>query len=281
VRIGFSLPTAKGDGTSHSAAEVMQRARLLESLGFDGIWVGDQIGRGSTRPDPLMSLLAAAIATQHVEVGTAVIQLPLRRSVELAQRLLTLHTMSRGRFRAGLGSGSTRADFAAVGVPYEERFRLLREGLATIQCLFRGERVGEADLKVWPDAIPGPPILIGSWASSVWVRRAARDYDGWLTSGAGPGGNRYINLREGIRLFRAEGGKRAIVATVPVDFSRDSPSISDDLPFTLQCGPEEALERVQRVAELGFDDILLRGDNFTDEQVIEVAEELRLKPRTE
>jgi alkanesulfonate monooxygenase SsuD/methylene tetrahydromethanopterin reductase-like flavin-dependent oxidoreductase (luciferase family) len=131
------------------------------------------MGRDASRPDPLMSILAAAIASEHVEVGTAVIQVPLRHPVELAHRLITLHTMTRGRFRAGLGSGSARADFDAVGVDYEGRFRFLSQALATMQGLFRGERVGDADLKIWPDAIGGPPILIGSWASGLWVRRAA------------------------------------------------------------------------------------------------------------
>jgi hypothetical protein len=106
-----------------------------------------------------------------------------------------------------------------------------------------------------------------------------REFDGWLTSGAGPGGNRFRNLVEGIKLFRDEGGKRAAIATVPVDLTRESPRLTEDVPFTLLCGPEEAYERVQRATDLGYDDILIRGDNLEDEKVIEVAETLRLKRR--
>jgi alkanesulfonate monooxygenase SsuD/methylene tetrahydromethanopterin reductase-like flavin-dependent oxidoreductase (luciferase family) len=192
---------------------------------------------------------------------------------------MTMYALTGGRFRGGLGAGSTRADFAAVGVDYELRFRLLNEALTTIRGLCRGERIGEAELKPWPDTRDGPPILIGSWTSGIWVRRAAREYDGWLTSGGGPGGTNFRNLKEGIKLYRAEGGRRAIVATVPVDLRQSSQPLTDESRFTLQCSPQDARDRIERVAELGYDDVLLRGDNFSDEQVLEVADALGLKPR--
>src|SRR5262245_66404150 len=112
----------------------MQRAQLIERLGFDGIWLGDSVGRARWPvPDPLLWLSAAAAATERIELGTCILQVPLRRPVELAQRLMALHALSGGRFSPGLGSGSTRADFDAVGVPFDERFHLLAEALPTIR----------------------------------------------------------------------------------------------------------------------------------------------------
>src|SRR5262245_7039235 len=122
MRIGYSLPFTKPDGSSLTPEGVMKRARLIEDLGFDEIFVGDQLGRGSRRPDPLMWCLTAAMGTQHVEVGTAVIQVPLRRHLDLAQRLLTVHILTKGRFVAGLGAGSTKRDFDASEVDYDQRF---------------------------------------------------------------------------------------------------------------------------------------------------------------
>src|SRR5215831_12591016 len=133
MRLAFALPHQKPDGSALSAADVTARARLIERIGFDGIWFGDSISRGPRpRPDPLMTLAVAASATSRVELGTAILQVPLRYPVELAQRLLTLHALSGGRFVAGLGSGSTRADFDAVGVDYEARFKLLGESLSIV-----------------------------------------------------------------------------------------------------------------------------------------------------
>jgi alkanesulfonate monooxygenase SsuD/methylene tetrahydromethanopterin reductase-like flavin-dependent oxidoreductase (luciferase family) len=120
-------------------------------------------------------------------------QLPLRQPAELAQRLMTMHVLTGGRFRVGLGAGSTPADYDTVGVDYDRRFNLFGEGLSVVRRLLAGERVGAADLHPWPNALGGPPIYIGAWESGLWIKRAARDYDGWMASGRGtsmngPGG---------------------------------------------------------------------------------------------
>ena len=154
--------------------------------------------------------------------------------------------MRRTVFR-GLGSGSTRADFDAVGVSYEDRFKILAESLPTIRSICRGEKVGEAYLPTWTDTGEGPPILIGSWHSGAWVRRAARDYDGWIGSGFFTSFNQ---LKEGIQRYRDAGGTRALVSTIVVDLHKPSTRFDPDAHFSLECGPEEATERLQRLAGL-------------------------------
>jgi len=280
MRIGFSLPFRHMDGRAPSISDVMRVASAIEDAGFDGIWLADTVARGrEARPDPLMWLVAAAAATRRVELGTAILQVPLRGAVELAQRFMTLHVLSQGRFLAGVGAGSSRADFDAVGIDFERRFALLGESTATIRRLCRGEKVGAADLKPWPGAQPGPPFLIGSWVSPLWIRRAAREFDGWLTSGGGPGGNTFRNLREGIKLYRDEGGRRAMVATVAVDLGVRGEPLTDDSRFSLRCEPAEAADRIARVEQLGYDDVLLRNDELTTDGVLQVAEALRLDRR--
>jgi alkanesulfonate monooxygenase SsuD/methylene tetrahydromethanopterin reductase-like flavin-dependent oxidoreductase (luciferase family) len=262
VRLGISLPNRQSDGRAPTIAQLMERARLLERIGFDGIWVGDSVGRANWPvPDPLAWLTAAAAATERIELGTCIIQVPLRYPVELAQRLMSLHALSGGRFRAGLGSGSTRADFEAVGAVYDDRFRILSQALPTIRQLCRGERAGSAYLAPWADTNGGPPILVGSWHSGIWMRRAARDYDGWIASGFFTS---FRQLREGIQRFRAEGGTRALVSTITVDLHAPSAPFDEDARFNLECGPAEATERLQRLAELGYDDALLARANYSD-----------------
>jgi alkanesulfonate monooxygenase SsuD/methylene tetrahydromethanopterin reductase-like flavin-dependent oxidoreductase (luciferase family) len=262
VRLGISLPNRQSDGRAPTIAQIMERARLIEQIGFDGIWLGDSVGRVDWPvPDPLAWLTAAAAATERIELGTSILQVPLRYPVELAQRLMSLHALSGGRFRAGLGSGSTRADFEAVGAAYEQRFRILSEALPTIRRLCRGERVGSAYLAPWADTNDGPPIFIGSWHSGVWVRRAARDYDGWIASGFF---TNFHQLGEGIQRFRDAGGTRALVSTITVNLRAASTPFDADARFNLECGPEEAAERLQRLAELGYDDALLTRANHAD-----------------
>jgi alkanesulfonate monooxygenase SsuD/methylene tetrahydromethanopterin reductase-like flavin-dependent oxidoreductase (luciferase family) len=262
VRLGISLPTRQSDGRAPTIGQLTQRAHLIERLGFDGIWLGDSVGRVQWPvPDPLVWLTAAAAATDRIELGTCILQVPLRHPVELAQRLLAVHALAGGRFAAGLGSGSTLADFEAVGVPYEQRFRLLAQALPTIRRLCRGERVGAAYLAPWSDTGGGPPILIGSWHSGLWVQRAAQEYDGWLASGYF---TTFRQLREGIQRFRDAGGKRALVSTITVNLLAESTPFDEDARFNLECGEHQAAERLQRLAELGYDDALLTRANHNE-----------------
>ncbi|HLF77787.1 MAG TPA: LLM class flavin-dependent oxidoreductase [Dehalococcoidia bacterium] len=262
----MSLPFQNPDGSAPSIAQVMARARLIEDIGFDGIWFGETIGRTATaRPDPLVWLSMAAAGTQRVELGTAILQTPLRYPVEFAQRLMTLHALSGGRFRAGLGAGSTKADFDAVGVDFDGRFREFSQGLKTIRALLNGEQVGEANLQPWPNAVGGPPIYLGAWESGLWVKRAARDYDGWLASGR----TTFKALREGIKRFRDAGGKRALVATVSIDLSKPEAALNQDENFSLACGPKSAKERLHLLEEMGYDDVLLVRMNHTEADITE------------
>lgn len=266
MRLAFALPHQKPDGSALSAHDIIARAQLIERIGFDGIWFGDTIGRTERpRADPLMTLAVAAAGTRRIELGTAILQVPLRNPVELAQRLLTLHTLSQGRFVAGLGAGSTRTDFEAVGADYDARFKTLRASLDTMRKLFNGQSVGGVDLHPWPNALGGPPILIGAWHSGRWLERAAREYDGWIASGL----TSFNIIAEGIRRFRDAGGKRAILGTVSTDPRVPSATLGDDEPFHLRCGLQEAGERLQRVMELGYDDVLLTNLNHTEADITE------------
>jgi alkanesulfonate monooxygenase SsuD/methylene tetrahydromethanopterin reductase-like flavin-dependent oxidoreductase (luciferase family) len=266
MRLGFALPHQKPDGSALTAADVAARSQLIERIGFDGIWFGDSISRGSRpRPDPLMTLAVAATATQHVELGTAILQVPLRYPVELAQRLLTLHGLSGGRFSAGLGAGSTRDDFLAVGADYDARFTTLSDALLTMKQLFNGEHVGTATLSPWPNTLGGPPILIGAWHSGPWLRRAAHDFDGWIASGL----TSFKLIAEGIKRYREAGGKRALLGTISVNLRAPSNRLSDDEQFHLRCGLEEARDRMGRILELGYDDALLTSLNHTEEDITE------------
>jgi alkanesulfonate monooxygenase SsuD/methylene tetrahydromethanopterin reductase-like flavin-dependent oxidoreductase (luciferase family) len=263
MRLGINLPYRRADGTSPDVHELMARAGLIENLGFDGIWMGDTVGRWDfAGQDTLQWLLAAAAGTQHIEIGSAVMQMPLRNPVEFAQRLITLAALSGGRFVAGIGSGSTAKDFEAVGLDINSRFRLLREGLPVIKRLIDGETVGVANHHPAPNVIGKPPIVLAAWHSGPWIVRAAKEYDGWIASGfAG-----FATLAEGIKRYREAGGTgRCILATINVDLRAESTPLDVDGRFTLQCGPEEAADRLGRIAELGFDTICCSRLNYSAE----------------
>jgi alkanesulfonate monooxygenase SsuD/methylene tetrahydromethanopterin reductase-like flavin-dependent oxidoreductase (luciferase family) len=256
TRFGIALPSGGSTSPPLTAHSIADAARAIEAAGFASAWAFDAIGRGWLHVDPLTALAVAATVTRGLELGTGVLQVPLRHPVELAQRVLTTHLICGGRLRLGVGAGSTATDFAAVGQDFAARFRSLDRSLDTMRRLWKGERVDGAALEpVWPAALGGPPILIGSWAGGKWIERAAREFDGWVGSGAR---SSWRALREGIARFRDLGGKRAIVTNVQVNL--DSPSASPDGPddpCDLKCPPAVARERLRQLAALGFDDIVL------------------------
>ncbi len=255
MRLGINIPREHSDGRPYNAADVMARARAIEAAGFDGIWLGENINRGRPSVDSLAVLSIAAAATSRIELGSAVLQVPLRRPAELAHRLLTLHALSGGRFAAGLGAGSTQADFDGCGVDYANRFKLFAAALPEIRHLCNGEPFGAANLCPWPSVAGGPPMLIGAWASGIWVKRAAQGYDGWIASGRH--NNQFRTLAEGLKVYRDNGGKRVLIATVSIDLQAPTKPLAGDEPFNLRCGSQEAAARLQQLAELGVDDVLL------------------------
>jgi alkanesulfonate monooxygenase SsuD/methylene tetrahydromethanopterin reductase-like flavin-dependent oxidoreductase (luciferase family) len=254
VRLGVSVPTSRPDGSPLTGDVLVGSARGIEQAGFDSAWFFDAIGRGFMLPDPLIGAAVAAAVTTRIEIGTGVLQVPLRNPVELAHRILTAHLVCRGRLLLGVGAGSTPGDFEALGLDFTQRMRTLEESLATMRKLWRGEKVGAADLTPWPAALGGPAVLIGSWKGERWIPRAAREFDGWIASGAKTS---LQALTEGIGRYRAAGGKRAVVTNIAVDLTVPTEPLPDSAPFHLRCAPDAAARRLQQVRELGFDDAIL------------------------
>src|ERR1700751_1598891 len=152
-----------GEVRGRSPSRIVDYARQIEKRGFPGIWVTDSVGRGRPTLDPLVALGALSVATQRVELGTAVLQVSLRHPIELAHRVQSVQALSGGRLRLGVGSGSTRADFDLLGGDYDHRFRTLRNSLETMHRVWLGEPINGGALSVWPGCGGGPPILM--WAS--------------------------------------------------------------------------------------------------------------------
>jgi alkanesulfonate monooxygenase SsuD/methylene tetrahydromethanopterin reductase-like flavin-dependent oxidoreductase (luciferase family) len=253
--IGVSLGSL-GSETTGGVKAIAESARRLEEAGFSGIWAGDVIARraGTRSLDPFTLLSIAATVTEDVELGTCIVQVPLRRRVELAHRALSLHEVCGGRFTFGVGAGSTQADFDAVGVPFETRFRELREAIPDMKALWRGERVNAACLYPEPAHLGGPPVLIGSWGGQ-WVEIAAQEADGWIASGT----RTWRALDDAMKRFRAKGGTRAVVSTVFADLSQQGEPFDEDDRVHLACDPQEAARRLRRLAEIGFNDVIVNN----------------------
>jgi len=255
MRLGIvTIPRPADDGSI--LGRVIDFARRVEALRFGGLWVTDAFARGRPTLDPLILLATACAETKAIELGTCVVQIPLRHPVEHAHRVQSLHLLSGGRLRFGVGSGSTRADFDAVQADYDARFKTLPRYLDIMRRTWNGEPVFGPALTPWPGTEGGPPVLLGAWRNARWIRLAAETYHGWIASGIF---SEWDDLEAGLNIYRAAGGKRAVLANVFTDLRAEphpNPT-AEKAKISLYCPPAEARRRLQRLEQLGFDDALL------------------------
>jgi alkanesulfonate monooxygenase SsuD/methylene tetrahydromethanopterin reductase-like flavin-dependent oxidoreductase (luciferase family) len=184
--LGVFLPTMNERG--QAPGDVAAAARHAESLGFESVWVVDQLVAGTGLPvlDSGIALAAAAAATSRVRLAYGVAIVPLRPLAWLAKQVASLQHVSGGRLILGVGAGGDRhsQSWAAAGVPRSERGRRTDLALRVLPELLAGRpaRLGEAEdspvVTLAPPA-PVPPIIVGGMSEAA-LRRAARYGDGWF-----------------------------------------------------------------------------------------------------
>ncbi|MEL7159030.1 MAG: LLM class flavin-dependent oxidoreductase, partial [Actinomycetota bacterium] len=206
-RLGSALPLTDLAGGPPGPGSLQASARTIETLGYHSIWTFDAVGRGFMLPDPLMALTAVAGATERLELGTGVLQLPIRNVAEVAHRAFTLQSMAPGRLLLGVGPGSTERDFEVFGGSYTERFRRFDEQWDELRTWMAEGALGERDLTPAPSLIGGPALLLAGWRGR-WVERAATESAGWIASAMYADDD---GLADGLARFRDAGGGRAVV----------------------------------------------------------------------
>lgn len=231
-------------------------AERTEALDFHGLWLTDAFGRGRMTLDPLSALGALCAMTKKIELGTCVIQVPIRHPVEHAHRVQTINLLSNGRFRFGVGTGSTKADFDVVQADYDARFKVLPGMLDDMRKVWDGVPVHGPALTVWPGTEGGPPVMLGAWRSPRWINLAAK-LDGWISSGIH---SKWEDVEIGLGMYRAAGGTRAIVANIFADFRANPEGSPIGRPMTISLigqSVTEAKSRLKRLADMGIDDALV------------------------
>jgi probable F420-dependent oxidoreductase len=171
-------------------AEVATVAQAADRAGFFYVAVCDHV----VIPDDLAPRMSAvwwdtiatlgwlAGLTTRTRLLSSVFNLTYRHPLVGAKSFATLDLISGGRAIVGVGAGHVEAEFAALGVDFSSRGRLLDEALVVFDHALREGSVDGMQLAPGPVQQPRPPIWVGGGAPAA-VRRAARLADGWLPQG--------------------------------------------------------------------------------------------------
>lgn len=187
-------------------AAVSAAAQHAEACGFHSLWVPEHVlffrdyaseypyaedGRIPGDPDgvldPFLALTWIAAQTERIRLGTGICIVPQRQPVYTAKMVADLDYLSAGRVDFGIGVGWLAEEFAALGVPFEDRGGRTDECIEVMQALWtsevadhRGERFALRGALFNPKPVqqPHPPIYVGG-ESRAALRRAARIGRGW------------------------------------------------------------------------------------------------------
>jgi probable F420-dependent oxidoreductase len=261
----YVQPWERGAG----AAELVQVAQACEAAGFDYVAVCDHVAIPAEQAeamstewwDTIATLAYLAAVTERVRLLSHVYVLPYRHPLLVAKSWATLDALSGGRAVLGVGTGHVAGEFAALGVAFEDRGRLLDEAIDAVRAALDAEQAehhGETWSYAGVGARPRPvqarlPIWVGG-SSGPALRRAATKGDGWLPQGPPKEG-----MAAGIASVREH---RAAAGLADAPFTIGALSgplhVGDptwDVPRCVQGPPEKLAEYLRSYAALGADQV--------------------------
>lgn len=191
MEFGVHLPLLAWGDEPYDLTSLTEYVRTAERLGFTAVSVNDHLQFRRPWLDGPTALASVLASAGEMTVATTITLGVVRGPVPLAKALAAIDVLSGGRLVVGIGPGSYRPDYDAVGLSWEERWPRFEEAVHALRALWRpdGEPFEGAfystrgiRLEPRPARAGGPPIWIGSWGSDAGLRRAARLGDGWLAS---------------------------------------------------------------------------------------------------
>ena len=166
----------------------------LDELGYDEAWIGEHHSAGSEIiASPEIFIAAAAERTRHIKLGTGVTSIAYHNPLWVAERMVLLDHLTRGRAMLGCGPGSLPTDSMMLGLNPTDTRELLEVDLDIIMRLLRGETVTEqtkthnlvnARLHLRPYTQPRFEVAVAAVASPTGPRMAGRHGIGLLSIGA-------------------------------------------------------------------------------------------------
>jgi limonene 1,2-monooxygenase len=146
LRFGIFMPPMHKVGMNphlalHRDLELIEH---LDRLGYHEAWIGEHHSAGSELiASPEVFIAAASQRTSHIRLGTGVSSLPYHHPFMLADRIVMLDHLTRGRTMFGVGPGQLTTDAMMLGIDPQTQRPRMEQAFDVIMRLFRGETVTE------------------------------------------------------------------------------------------------------------------------------------------
>ncbi len=168
-----------------SLAELGETVKRAEAIGIDSLVIPDHLIQ---QLSPIAGMTAVAALSDRLRVGAFVLNNDLRHPAVLAQDLASIDVLSGGRLDVAIGGGWNRAEYEAIGLPFDatpvrqarlaEAVTVLKGCFADGPFSFAGSHYTITDYDAHPKPVqrPRPPILIGGGGRRT-LTLAAREAD--------------------------------------------------------------------------------------------------------
>jgi limonene 1,2-monooxygenase len=198
-RLRFGIFLAPFHPAGENPTLALQRdLRLIQHLdecGYDEAWIGEHHSAGSEIiASPEIFIAAAAERTKNIRLGTGVTSLSYHNPLWVAERMVLLDHLTKGRVMLGVGPGSLPTDSAMIGLNPTQTRELLETNLDVVMRLLRTDepitidtgthKLYDARLHLRPYSDPHFEVAVAAVASPTGPRLAGRHGVGLLSIGA-------------------------------------------------------------------------------------------------
>ncbi len=219
MRFDMRAPGATAAGRADLYDAAIEMAAWAEGRGCAAVVVSEHhASEDGYLPAPLTLAAAMAAVTTTVPISVAAALLPFYDPLQLAEQIVVLDHLSRGRAIVVLGLGYRPEEYELFGVDFARRGAIAEEKLAALLEHLRGETAMTP-----PPYSPGGPMLAWGGSSMAAARRAGRHGLGFFAQGTVPG------LQEAYEAAAVQAGHQPGLCLLPDPSTPLSVFVNDDL----------------------------------------------------
>jgi 5,10-methylenetetrahydromethanopterin reductase len=232
MRIGIITSLSAGGGRPATVDQIIEQVAGIERQGFSSAAFAHISGM-----DALTVIALVGRGVPRIELESAVVPIYIHHPVAMAQQALTVQAAIGGRLLLGIGLSHKPAVEQRWGLSFEKPVDFMREYLAILLPLLRGEAVAYAGKRLKAQTqltiadAPAPSLVLAALGERM-LRLAGEQTDGTALWMVGP-----KTLREHVTPIITEAARKA---------GRPAPRILVGLPICVTSDPAAARERTAR-----------------------------------